>query len=172
MQYGQMVEDSLRGVVRMALTRAATDGLLGEHHFYIGFKTEYPGVDIPDHLHAQYPDEMTIVIQHKFWGLEVGEDAFEITLSFGGQGQRLYIPFQALTSFLDPSVQFGLQFGQQDGDSGAEANETPASEADNPAPEADDGPKDGAETGTKTDAEAEDGDGGDNVVTLDQFRKD
>ena len=109
MQYGQMVEDSLRGVVRMALTRAATDGLLGEHHFYIDFKTQYPGVDIPDHLSAQYPDEMTIVIQHKFWGLEVGEEAFEITLSFGGQGQRLYIPFRALTSFLDPSVQFEVE---------------------------------------------------------------
>ncbi|HJM90814.1 MAG: ClpXP protease specificity-enhancing factor SspB [Alphaproteobacteria bacterium] len=161
MQYGQMVEDSLRGVVRMALTRAATDGLLGEHHFYIDFKTQYPGVDIPDHLSAQYPDEMTIVIQHKFWGLEVGEEAFEITLSFGGQGQRLYIPFRALTSFLDPSVQFGLQFGQQDDGSYAETSKAPGGETAVTAPE--------SETEGKTGAKDENGD---NVVTLDQFRKD
>ncbi len=166
MQYGQMVEDSLRGVVRMALTRAATDGLLGEHHFYIGFKTQHPGVDIPDHLIAQYPDEMTIVIQHKYWGLEVGEDAFEITLSFGGQGQRLYIPFRALTSFLDPSVQFGLQFGQQDGDGKADVSDESASDAVEPAPESK------AETKTGDDEGGDGDDGGDNVVTLDQFRKD
>ena len=164
MQYGQMVEDSLRGVVRMALIRAATDGLLGEHHFYIGFKTEYPGVDIPAHLAAQYPDEMTIVIQHKFWGLEVGEEAFEITLSFGGQGQRLYIPFRALTSFLDPSVQFGLQFGQQDDDDKTEASEAPAGDAPEPAPD--------INAETKAEPDADSGENGDNVVTLDQFRKD
>ncbi len=160
MQYGQMVEDSLRGVVRMALSRAATDGLLGDHHFYIGFKTKYPGVDIPDHLGVQYPEEMTIVIQHKFWGLEVHEDAFEITLSFSGQGQRLYIPFQALTSFLDPSVQFGLQFGQQEGeaDAGEDGGGAPVVGGDETAP----GPK----------KEPDDGENGDNVVTLDQFRKD
>ncbi|MBT4045525.1 MAG: hypothetical protein HOK21_25170 [Rhodospirillaceae bacterium] len=161
MQYGQMVEDSLRGVVRMALKRAATDGLLGEHHFYIGFNTQYPGVEIPGHLGLQYPEEMTIVVQHKFWGLEVGEEAFEITLSFNGQGQRLFIPFQALTSFLDPSVQFGLQFGQQDGDAttdtaGASHNE--AAGMPDPAPEKEPLPKES--------------ENGDNVVTLDQFRKD
>ncbi|MDP6688582.1 MAG: ClpXP protease specificity-enhancing factor SspB [Alphaproteobacteria bacterium] len=160
MQYGQMVEDSLRGVVRQALSRAATDGLLGDHHFYIGFKTQFPGVDIPDHLGLQYPEEMTIVIQHKFWGLEVHEDAFEITLSFSGQGQRLYIPFQALTSFLDPSVQFGLQFGQQEGEAGAAEDGGEA-----PAPSA-------PETVVASEKKSGDSENGDNVVTLDQFRKD
>lgn len=171
MHYGQMVEDSLRGVVRTALIRAATDGLLGEHHFYIGFNTQAPGVDIPDHLRAQYPEEMTIVIQHKFWGLEVSDEAFEITLSFNGQGQRLHIPFSALTSFLDPSVQFGLQFGlpkdsAEDGDAaaGPESGQEAASEA------GDDG------AGDDTAAAPEDDSGpaktGDNVVTLDKFRKD
>ncbi|MBT3334462.1 MAG: hypothetical protein HN394_23400 [Rhodospirillaceae bacterium] len=162
MQYGQMVEDSLRGVVRSILQRTATDGLLGDHHFYIGFNTNFPGVAIPNHLGVQYPDEMTIVIQHKFWGLEVGEDAFEITLSFNGQGQHLYIPFQAMTSFLDPSVQFVLQFGQSE-EAEAESSETEARSKPNLplAPEqlADD----------SGDAGGEDGD---NVVTLDTFRKD
>ena len=151
MQYGQLVEDSLRDVVRTTLTRTAKEGLLGEHHFFIGFKTKYPGVNIPDHLGAQYPEEMTIVIQHKFWGLEVHHDAFEITLSFNDQGQRLYIPFAALTSFLDPSVQFGLQFGQIEGDN----KPTPTTEL-TPETEV---PKEGDQAG-------------ENVVTLDQFRKD
>ena len=160
MQYGQMVEDSLRGVVRAVLQRAATDGLLGEHHFYIGFKTKFPGVEIPEHLGLQYPEEMTIVIQHKFWGLEVGEDAFEITLSFNGQGQRLFVPYKAMTSFLDPSVQFGLQFGQGEG-AGAETSEAEQltlSETE-AAPD-------------KPNPDSEHGENGDNVVTLDQFRKD
>ena len=162
MQYGQLVEDSLRGVVRSVLERTATDGLLGEHHFYIGFKTQFPGVEIPDHLGLQYPEEMTIVIQHKFWGLNVGEDAFEITLSFNGQGQRLYVPYAAMTSFLDPSVQFGLQFGQ--GEGGAQPMPEAKADTPNPAPEqtADDSESGGGESN----------DGGNNVVTLDQFRKD
>ena len=162
MQYGQMVEDSLRGVVRSVLERTATDGLLGEHHFYIGFKTQFPGVEIPDHLGLQYPEEMTIVIQHKFWGLEVGEDAFEITLSFNGQGQRLFVPYAAMTSFLDPSVQFGLQFGQN-GDQ-TEVNQETTQETKSDLPDA--APEKPLSKGDQTD------DGGDNVVTLDQFRKD
>ena len=171
MHYGQMVEDSLRGVVRTALARAATDGLLGDHHFYIGFKTQHPGVDIPDHLGVQYPEEMTIVVQHKYWGLEVSDDAFEITLSFGGQGQRLHIPFQALTSFLDPSVQFGLQFGQPDDSGLSDGSAIAKSESGSEA-----GPEYAADNADVPDAEseekAEDGEPGDNIITLDQFRKD
>ena len=199
MQYGQMVEDSLRGVVRTALRRTATDGLLGEHHFYIGFKTQAPGVDIPEHLRTQYPDEMTIVIQHKFWGLEVREDDFEITLSFGGQGQRLFIPFQALTSFLDPSVQFGLQFGKSDeklldaGDpdgDGAKAPSPAGSESTSAtetetggesavesrpwAPEEDTDDTDDTNDTNDTDEtdETDETKPSDNIITLDQFRKD
>ncbi|MFP6749620.1 MAG: ClpXP protease specificity-enhancing factor SspB [Alphaproteobacteria bacterium] len=166
MQYGQMVEDSLRGVVRQALKRAATDGLLGEHHFYIAFKTQFPGVVIPDHLGLQYPEEMTIVIQHKFWGLEVSEEAFEITLSFNGQGQHLYIPFQAMTSFLDPSVQFGLQFGKGEEAGGTEL-ESATTEAE-PAAEPATAPKPGPDAGKPSQG----GKNGGNVVTLDTFRKD
>lgn len=183
MQYGQMVEDSLRGVVRMALIRAATDGLLGEHHFYIGFKTQYPGVDIPRHLEAQYPEEMTIVVQHKFWGLEVGDDAFEITLSFGGQGQRLHIPFQALTSFLDPSVQFGLQFGEAGAGSQGDGSVVATSETvletdpegtkDTALEKAPGGSADVLDSGQAPDQDSDLGEkSGDNVITLDQFRKD
>ena len=146
-----MVEDSLRAVVRTVLIRTSEDGLLGNHHFYIGFKTKFSGVDIPDHLEAQYPEEMTIVIQHKFWGLEVHQDFFEITLSFNDQGQRLVIPFAALTSFMDPSVQFGLQFGQ---------------------PEENKKPTETAELLPEKEEPSEPDDTGDNVVTLDQFRKD
>ena len=176
MQYGQMVEDSLRGVVRTALIRAATDGLLGEHHFYIGFKTQYPGVDIPKHLEAQYPEEMTIVVQHKFWGLEVDEDTFEITLSFGGQGQRLHIPFQALTSFLDPSVQFGLQFGQTQGGSQGDGSVTATSET-----ILEDDAKSTKDTAAEKtigrsvespDPIPEEKKSGNNIITLDKFRKD
>ena len=151
MEYGQMVEDSLRAVVRTVLTRTSVDGLLGNHHFYIGFNTKFPGVDIPDQLEAKYPDEMTIVIQHKFWGLEVHQDFFEITLSFNELGQRLVIPFAALTSFMDPSVQFGLQFGQP------EENKKSTETADL-LPE--------KEKLNETDGS------GDNVITLDQFRND
>ena len=181
MQYGQMVEDSLRGVVRTALRRAAKDGLLGDHHFYIGFKTQAPGVDIPDHLRGQYPEEMTIVIQHKFWGLAVRQDDFEITLSFGGQGQRLFIPFQALTSFLDPSVQFGLQFGkpeEKDRDGGARdgdgANATSTTEAKAaPATASEAGAKSAVDLADRAAAEKSDDTGADdNIITLDQFRKD
>ena len=109
MQYGQMVEDSLRGVVRQALKRAATDGLLGEHHFYIAFKTQFPGVVIPDHLGLQYPEEMTIVLQYQYDNLRVDDDALAVTLHFNGKPERLRVPFHAVISFTDPSVNFSLQ---------------------------------------------------------------
>jgi hypothetical protein len=169
MQYGQMVEDSLRGVVRRVLKRAATDGLLGDHHFYIAFKTQFPGVVIPNHLGLQYPEEMTIVIQHKFWGLEVSEEAFEITLSFNGQGQHLCIPFQAMTSFQDPSVQFGLQFGQGEEAGGEEAG---GEEAGGAKPQTTTAEAEPAATPDAAPAASPDGEKGGNVVTLDTFRKD
>jgi hypothetical protein len=110
LRYDKMVEAALRGVVREALARAARDGLPGAHHFYIGLRTTAPGVVLPGHLVQKFPDQMTIVLQHQFWGLEVGDDAFSVTLSFQGRPERLSVPFAAVTSFADPSVQFGLQF--------------------------------------------------------------
>ena len=109
-QYEKMVENALRGVVRDALQRAAREGLKSAHHFYIGFDTQMPGVVIPDHLRTRYPDEMTIVLQHQFWDLEIAEEGFSVTLSFHKQLERLVIPFAAIRSFADPSVSFALEF--------------------------------------------------------------
>ncbi len=109
-QYEKMVENALRGVVRDALQRAAREGLKSAHHFYIGFDTHMPGVVIPDHLRTRYPDEMTIVLQHQFWDLEIAEEGFSVTLSFHKQLERLVIPFAAIRSFADPSVSFALEF--------------------------------------------------------------
>jgi len=108
--YPQMVETALRGVVREALARAAQDGLRGAHHFYVSFRTDVPGVALPDYLLDKYPEEMTIVLQHQFWGLQVGDQEFSVTLSFQNRPEQLIIPFAAVTSFADPSVKFGLQF--------------------------------------------------------------
>ena len=109
-QYDKMVENALRGVVRDALRRAAEEGLRGSHHFYLGFASEAPGVAIPEYLRAKYPAEMTIVLQHQFWDLDVEEEAFSVTLSFQKQLERLTIPFAAIRSFADPSVNFALEF--------------------------------------------------------------
>ena len=109
--YNTLVENGLRSVVREALRRVAEEGWPGTHHAYITFKTAAPGVEVPDFLHTRYPDELTIVLQHQFWGLEVEDDSFSVTLSFNKVGQRIVVPFAALTSYADPSVKFGLQFG-------------------------------------------------------------
>jgi uncharacterized protein len=108
--YPKMVETALRGVIREALARAAREGLRGAHHFYVSFRTDAPGVVLPDDLLAKYPEEMTIVLQHQFWGLEVEDQEFCVTLSFQNRPEQLTIPYAAVTSFADPSVKFGLQF--------------------------------------------------------------
>jgi hypothetical protein len=108
--YPTMVETALRGVVREALARTERDGLRGAHHFYVSFRSRAPGVVLPDFLLAKYPEEMTIVLQHQFWGLKVRDQDFSVTLSFQSKPEQLTIPFAALTSFADPSVKFGLQF--------------------------------------------------------------
>jgi hypothetical protein len=110
--YDRMMERAVRGVVREALAVAASRGLPGAHHFYVTFRTRAPGVAVPDHLIAKYPEEMTVVLEHQFWDLEVAEDAFSVTLSFQNKPARLTVPFTAITTFADPSVQFGLQFKQ------------------------------------------------------------
>jgi hypothetical protein len=108
--YEQLVQESLRSVVRESLMQVARSGLPGNHHFYISFRTDYPGVDLPDYLLEQYPEEITIVLQYEFWDLEVEEDSFFVTLCFNDIHERLTIPLQAIVSFVDPSVKFGLQF--------------------------------------------------------------
>jgi uncharacterized protein len=110
LRYDKMVEAALRGVVREALARTAANGLPGAHHFYITFLTRFPGLALPDYLAAQYPEEMTVVLEHQFWDLEVTEDRFSVTLSFQNRPERLTIPFEAITAFADPAVKFGLQF--------------------------------------------------------------
>ena len=110
LRYDKMVEAALRSVVRDALIRTAAKGLPEPHHFYITFRTKFPGAALPDYLLAQYPEEMTIVLEHQFWELEVGEQSFAVTLSFQNRPERLVIPFDAITAFADPAVKFGLQF--------------------------------------------------------------
>ena len=113
-RYDVLARDALRGVLRRVLTDAAEHGLPGEHHFYITFLSRADGVKLSPRLLAQYPEEMTIILQHQFWDLVVTEDRFEVGLSFGGIPERLVVPFAAIKSFLDPSVQFGLQFEPSD----------------------------------------------------------
>jgi hypothetical protein len=164
MAYNAMVQSALRGVVRTALERAVSDGLPGEHHFYIGFRTNDPGVEVPDHLRASHPDEMTIVLQHQYWGLEVDEDGFYITLSFNHRQERLRVPFAAMTSFYDPSVQFGLQFqGPEDGEIAAAGNREAAATDSDAATETE-----AAAARSETDAASKPGA---NIVTLETFRK-
>jgi hypothetical protein len=114
LQYEKMVEEALRGVIRQCLLLAASDGLPGEHHFFITFQTGDDGVDIPGHLKAQHPDEMTIVLQHQFSDFIVDDGGFAVTLVFNGKPARLIVPFSAVTAFADPSVNFGLQLKMQD----------------------------------------------------------
>jgi uncharacterized protein len=116
LRYDKMVEAALRGVVREALARTAAKGLPGAHHFYITFRTGFPGLALPDYLARQYPNEMTVVLEHQFWDLEVSEERFAVTLSFQNKPERLVIPFEAITAFADPAVKFGLQFQATSGE--------------------------------------------------------
>ncbi|MBV9530112.1 MAG: hypothetical protein JO283_03300 [Bradyrhizobium sp.] len=109
-RYDVLAREALRAVLRKVLSDAAAHGLPGEHHFFITFVSAAEGVKLSPRLLAQYPDEMTIILQHQFWDLVVYEDRFEVGLSFGGIPERLAVPFSAIKSFFDPSVQFGLQF--------------------------------------------------------------
>lgn len=108
--YPKMVETALRGVMREALARTAREGLPGDHHFYVTFRTRGAGAVVPKYLLAKFPEEMTIVLQHQFRGLEVADSTFSVSLSFQSRWERLTIPFAAVTTFGDPSVNFGLQF--------------------------------------------------------------
>ncbi|MCA3261627.1 MAG: hypothetical protein ING44_06785 [Telmatospirillum sp.] len=166
MQYDRMMEGALRSVVREALGVAAAAGLPGEHHFYVTFRTDYPGVEIPARLRSRHPEEMTIVLQHQFWGLEVDANQFQVTLSFDRVHETLKIPLAAITAFVDPSVQFGLQFphvaasvatlkAAPEKSLGKKAETPAAPPADAAAPAAAEAPADASAR----------------VVTLDAFRK-
>ncbi len=108
-RYDIWIESALRGVVRKALDQAAEEGLAGNHHFYITYQTDFPGVVMPDSLRAQYPEEITIVLQYEYWDLEVEDDIFHVTLSFNNERSALSVPYEAITAFADPAVKFGLQ---------------------------------------------------------------
>ncbi len=109
-RYDLLVQDALRAVMRKVLSDVAREGLPGEHHFFITFQSRAPGVRLSNRMREQYPTEMTVVLQHQFWDLTVGDQAFEVGLSFHGKSETLLIPFDAVTGFFDPSVEFGLKF--------------------------------------------------------------
>jgi len=161
--YDELVQNALLGVVRDVLGDVARDGLPGGHHFYIAFRTDHPGVDIPDYLKERYKEEMTIVLQNQFWDLTVEPEMFQVGLSFNQKPALLSIPFSAITGFLDPSVEFGLQF-----QAASVTKPTPKKTSKSGAAKAAPGAK-----GKKTDpTSGTPDDGGDaNVVTLDTFRK-
>lgn len=171
LRYDKMVEEALRNVVRRSLAQVAKNGFPANHHFYVTFRTNRPGVVMPDHLRAQYPEEMTIVLQYQFWGLEVSEEAFEVTLSFNKAHERLRVPFTALTSFVDPAVQFGLQFKGEiiAGELGAEASPLLQGEAQRAAelPGARSAAAERGRAAEQAGAKEKPG----QVVTLDAFRK-
>jgi uncharacterized protein len=121
--YDDVVQEALRAVVGRVLGDVAANGLPGDHHFYITFKTKAPGVAIPSHLHARFPDEMTIVLQHKYWDLKVEPEHFEVGLSFSQIPSHLFVPYSAITAFVDPAVDFALQFHVDAGESGPEPHE-------------------------------------------------
>lgn len=165
LQYDQIVEEALRGVVRTALAQVSALGLPEGHSLYITFRTEAPGVEIADRLRETYPDEMTIVLEHQFWDLHVDEEAFSVTLSFNRRKEVLQIPFQAVVSFADPSVPFGLKFEIAEHDGELEAENEQAQQTASGVAEGQD--KEADEIDGNGDQEARTGE----VVNLDQFRK-
>ena len=163
--YDTLVESGLRSVIREALSRVAEEGWPGTHHAYITFRTDAPGVDVPDSLRARYPDELTIVLQHQYWDLEVEDDRFSVTLSFSKVGHRLTVPFAALTAYADPSVKFGLQFGaRQEAGENAASPEADAAETSEQAAVAEIAPEADGDDGAPEEA-------GEKIVALDRFRK-
>jgi len=154
--YGNLMHDAMRGLIRDVLKDVSETGLPGAHHFFISFDTAHPDVEIADWLSDRFPDDMTVVMQHWFDDLKVDDDGFTITLNFGNQPERMYIPFDAIRTFVDPSVEFGLKF------------ETQESEDDEDAPDTS-GPE--AAMIEDADADADDDKKDADIVSLDSFRK-
>ncbi|MEM8743124.1 MAG: ClpXP protease specificity-enhancing factor SspB [Pseudomonadota bacterium] len=181
-RYDVLTQEALRGVVKTVLERIANSGLPGDHHLYIAFETRALGVSISERLRDQYPEEMTIVLQHQFWDLEVSDDRFEVKLSFNNIPERLVVPFLAIKAFYDPSVQFGLQFGNQgaanDADRGLgelpgltdESDDAPGVPAVADGTGGQSGADAGAASAGSVDNDVQDGPVAD-VVELDAFRK-
>lgn len=155
LDYGNLMQKAMRGMMAEVLERVSEEGLPGDHHFYISFETAHPGVDIPDWLKENYPDEMTIVLQEWFADLAVTQDRFSVTLNFSDQAQTLVIPFAAVRTFVDPSVKFGLKFDPHD------------SESDLPEPEDPDSDEPEIDFSSVNDETEKTG----QVVSLDHFRK-
>jgi uncharacterized protein len=164
MRYDQLAQNALRSVVRDALRKVAKSGLPGEHHFYIAFNTRYPGVGLSPRIAERYPREMTVVLQHQYWNLTILDDRFEVELSFDNIPEKLIVPFNAVKGFLDPHVQFGLQF---------EVVPVAGAEAVGSSGESDQGDKSSGEkvAGQAQEAEPSDTAGEKKVVSLDAFRK-
>jgi uncharacterized protein len=163
MRYDLLAQEALRGVVRAALRKVVKNKLPGDHHFFIAFDTRYPGVKLSERIHAKYPREMTIVLQHQFWNLVVHDTEFEIELSFDHVLEKLVVPFNAIKGFLDPYVQFGLQFETVKAEETVEAKPNPEAEKPVPKPPMVVPPPEVAATAV----EAEEA----RVVSLDAFRK-
>ena len=171
-RYDVLARDAMRGVLRRVLEDAARQGLPGDHHFYITFLTMAEGVKISPRLIAQYPNEMTIILQHQFWDLVVTDEHFEVGLSFASIPEKLHVPFTAIKSFLDPSVQFGLTFETGEAQAAADAPATAAAPALTPQAKVEDKAAEKSET---ADDKVHDGEHkpseGAEVVRLDRFRK-
>ncbi|WP_156950685.1 SspB family protein [Terasakiella pusilla] len=157
LRYDRWIEDALKSVVRKALSYCQQNGLPGEHHFYVTFATDHPAVIMPDSLRDQYPEEITIVIEHEYWDLEVTDEYFDIVLSFNDIKTPIHVPFEAITGFADPSVKFGLQFKMELLDDSDDLDDDDDPDDD---PVADD-----------FSAEKDEDENKDNVVALDAFRK-
>lgn len=170
-RYDVLVQESLRGVVRKVLKEVAESGLPGDHHFYIAFDTGAPGVRISSRLREQYPEEMTVVMQHQFWELTVTDHAFEVGLSFGGVPERLLVPFSSIKGFFDPSVQFGLQFEPHQPDEAKEGSSSELGATPAPAAMQDDAPGAMPDVPLEETAQDDERPDGAEVVSLDAFRK-
>lgn len=160
-EYGNLMHRAMRGLIKEVLDDVAEHGLPGLHHFFITFDTTHPDVDIADWLRDRYPDEMTVVMQHRFDDLKVTEDGFAVTLSFGDSPERLSVPYDSIRTFVDPSVEFGLRFETQDSEDDDEDDDDTVQLA-----PVDDAP--GADT-TKSDDDDTPKDA--EIVSLDSFRK-
>ncbi|OSQ51237.1 SspB family protein [Marivita geojedonensis] len=160
--YGSLMHQAMRGLIRTVLEGVQKDGLPGDHHFFITFDTGHPDVEIADWLSDRYPGEMTVVMQHWFDNLEVAEDGFAVTLNFGDAPERLYIPFDAILTFVDPSVEFGLRFEGTEGEGIEDGALVPA-----PRPVAEPKTRSKAPEADSPKTERKDAE----VVSLDTFRK-